>query len=103
MTSDIVQEFNDDMIQIYHRAKKECHYNATYFLRMVSNHGGIDTAKILLSSEGPQYGFEKLWECGRLDLTVEALVRQPKYSSLFTVPEIQAAEKRLKDYGYELK
>ncbi|MDP2730629.1 MAG: hypothetical protein Q8O55_09095 [Dehalococcoidales bacterium] len=100
MTSDIIQEFNNDMNEIYRRAKKECRYNATYFLRMLSNNGGIDTAKILLSSGDPQYGFEKLWECGRLDLTVEALVIKPKYVSLFTEQEIKAAVKRLKEYGY---
>ncbi len=102
MTSEIIREFNNDMTEIYNRAKKECRYNATYFLRMLSNHGGLNTAKILLSSSGPQYGFEKLWGCGRLDLTVEALVRQPKYISLFTEQEIKTAEKRLRDYGYEL-
>ena len=102
MSQDINEDFNDNMMNIYISAKKECNYNATYFLRMLSNHAGVGTVKILLTSDVPQYGFEKLWECDRLDLTVEALVRQQKYRTLFTEQEIQTAEKRLRDYGFVL-
>ncbi len=68
---------------------------------MVVNHGGLEAAKILLSSDSPQYGFEKLWESRRLDLTMEALTLNPKYHSLFTDQELMIAEKRLRDYGYD--
>ncbi len=98
---DIVDEFHTEMINIYKKAKKECHYNAKIFLTMVVDYGGIGAAKKLLSSDAPQYGFEKLWEAGRLDLTMEALALRPKYRSLFTDQELKIAEKRLRDYGHD--
>ena len=97
---EIVDEFHEEMVNIYKKAKKECHYNAKIFLTMVVDYGGLETAKKLLASDAPQYGFEKLWESGRLDLTMEALVLRPQYHSLFTDQELKVAEKRLKDYGY---
>jgi hypothetical protein len=96
----ILEEFHEEMINIYKKAKKECNYNAKIFLTMVVDHGGLEAAKILLSSDAPQYGFEKLWEYGRLDLTMEALALRPQYRSLFSDQELKMAEKRLRDYGY---
>jgi hypothetical protein len=57
---------------VYLRAKTEAGYNATYFLRMLSDHGPIDTARRLITSTQPSEGFTQLWQRGRLDLTVEA-------------------------------
>lgn len=42
------EQFHKEMIDIYRRAKVECDYNATYFIRMVSDHAGLETAKRLL-------------------------------------------------------
>ena len=75
--------------------------NAKIFLSMVVDNGGYETAKTLLSAAAPQYGFEKLWEAGRLDLTMEALVLNPKYKPLFTQQELGIARKRLLDHGYK--
>ncbi len=97
---DLIDEFHGSMINIYKTAKKECHYDAKIFLTMVVDHGGLEAAKILLSSDSPQYGFEKLWESGRLDLTMEALALHHKYRPLFTNQELKVAEKRLRDHGY---
>ena len=97
---DIENKFHEEMINIYKKAKKECHYNAKIFLTMVTDHGGLGAAKILLSSDAPQYGFEKLWEFGRIDLTMEALVLTEQFRDLFTDQELKIAEKRLRDYGY---
>jgi hypothetical protein len=42
-----------------------------------------------------------LWERGRLDLTVEALVfDNAKFQSLFTAEEVEIARKRLVRYEY---
>ena len=48
------------MINIYKKAKKECHYNAKIFPTMVVDYGGLGAAKKLPFSNAPQYGFEKL-------------------------------------------
>src|SRR5207247_11299621 len=52
----------------------EAGYNATIFLRMVSDRGGLATAKYLINSPTPSVGYTHLYERGRLDLTVEAMV-----------------------------
>ena len=95
------QEFHNAMGDIYRRANAECEYNPTRFLQMVSEYGGVATAKRLLASDEPQFGFTELWECGRLDLTVEAHVLKPEFQELFTVEEIERARLRLREYGYE--
>jgi hypothetical protein len=48
--------FNRRMVQIYERAKSEAGYNATYFLRMLSEHGGLETACGLVGSSQPAEG-----------------------------------------------
>jgi hypothetical protein len=88
------------MFSIYRRALYECGYNATRFLQMLREHGGLQTAKILLHSPGFQYGFEKLWELGRLDLAVEALILKSPWNKFFTDKEKEIARKRLEDCGY---
>jgi polyferredoxin len=94
-------EFHEAMLELYKLAKTECNYNATRFLRMVSKHGGVKTAKILLATDKPSEGYVTLWECGRLDLTVEACVVKPEFVSLFTDEELKTAKERLKAYGYK--
>ena len=95
------RQFDNAMVQIYLRAKAECGYNATRFLQMLTEHGGLGTAKRLLASDEIQYGFTELWERGRLDLTVEAHVLKPKFQDLFSDEERQRARSRLKAHGYE--
>ena len=97
------EEFNNGMREVYERAKAECNYVATRYLRMVNEHGGLRTTRKLLSSDKTHDGLTRLWECGRLDLTVEALVTKEKYRTLFTEAEIKIAEKRLHGLGYTTK
>ena len=57
-------------------------------------------ALTLLASPTVSDGFAALWQCGRLDLTVEALVLRPPWSALFTEQELTTARKRLTELGY---
>ena len=86
------------MLDIYRSAVRECDYTPTYFLRMVSEHGGLEAARRLLATERPSYGFVRLWECGRLDLSVEAHVLKPEFAPLFTEAELDTARSRLAQY-----
>ena len=91
------------MFTIYQRAKSEANYNVTIFLNMLSTKGGLATAKYLINAERPSDGYTHLYERGRLDLTVEALVvENAKWHSLFTDAELTRARQRLRAYGYEL-
>ena len=95
------QHFAAAMKNIYIEAKRDLGYNATYFLQMLSTLGPIATARRLITSSTPSEGFTTLWERRRLDLTVEAHVIQPWFTSLFSEDEIAAARARLTEYGYE--
>lgn len=99
--SKLESEFNEAMFSIYRQAKEEAKYNATVFLGMLSDRGGLPTAKYLVNASKPSDGYTNLYERGRLDLTVEAMiVENPRWHSLFTSEELAKAHKRLKDYHY---
>jgi hypothetical protein len=95
------QEFTQAMFEIYRRAKDEAKYPANIFLQMVTDRGGLDTARYLINQPHPSDGYTQLYERGRIDLTVEAMiVENKKWYPLFTADEINKARRRLLEYGY---
>jgi hypothetical protein len=97
----LVAAFDQEMFRIYERAHLEAKYKATRFLHMLYEHRGLETAKILLHSANVSEGYTALWERGRLDLTVEAVIHDdPKWHTLFTEEELAICSKRLKEYRY---
>jgi hypothetical protein len=103
VSSDVLVErkFDRAMRGIYDRAKAEAGYTATYFLGMLADHGGLQTARRLLRAPAASDGFRALWERRRLDLTVEALVLRAEFADLFTDDEIEMARSRLADFGWQ--
>ncbi|GAA4188084.1 hypothetical protein GCM10022252_22730 [Streptosporangium oxazolinicum] len=99
-TSAADAEFNEAMRSVYDRARSEANYHATYFLSMLAEHGSLATARKLLHAPAVSDGFAALWERGRLDLTVEALVVQPRFADLFTPAEVEIAHHRLGQFGH---
>ncbi len=100
--ADVEAQFNEAMFDIYRRAKEEAKYTATIFLQMLTDNGGLRTAKTLINSAKPSDGYTALYLRGRLDLTVEAIVMDnPRWHTLFEPEELQRAQKRLNDYHYE--
>jgi hypothetical protein len=101
MVVNLEARFDDAMMEIYRRAKSEAKYPASSYFQMLIEHRGVATAKILLHSDAVSEGYTALWERGRLDLTVEALIYDhPEYHSLFTDEEHQIARCRLEAYKY---
>jgi hypothetical protein len=96
----VERAFTAAMSDIYRRAKDEAGYNATIFLRMLSERGALATAHALIHTENPSDGFTRLWERNRLDLTVEAHVLKPAFEALFTEDERQVCRARLAAYGF---
>ncbi len=101
MATDLEKQFHVAMIDIYKRAKSDVGYNATRFLRMVSEHGGLETAKILIRSNAVSEGYIALHDRQRLDLTVEAVMLDRQWWPLFSDAERRIAIKRLRDYEYK--
>jgi hypothetical protein len=95
-------QFDQAMFEVYRRAKDEAKYNATIFLQMLTDEGGVRTAKALINAAKPSDGYTALYMRGRLDLTVEAVITdEVRWHSLFTEEELQRARKRLRDYRYD--
>lgn len=78
------------MVAIYEVAKRELGYNASGFLQMVSEQGGLVPAGQLLWSGRPSEGFNG-GPITRLDLTVEAHVFRPEFAALFTEDDRERA------------
>ena len=96
----ITFQFENELKGKMLRAKKECRYNPTRFNQMLSQYGGVDTAKRLIASGiasgNPSDRYTTLYLCGRLDLTMEHSVCKPEYQSLFTSEEIDYCKQLLK-------
>ena len=100
--ADLETEFNEAMFDVYRRAKAEAKYNAAIFLQMMTDNGGLRTAKTLINSVKPSDGYTALYLRGYLHLTVEAVViENPRWHPLFEPEELEKAKKRLKAYGYK--
>ena len=95
------EQFHEEMLGIYDRAKRECQYNATRFLQMVSQEGGLQAAHTLLATSDVSDGFTTLWRKDRLDLSVEALILRSQWRSLFSEAELERARKRLAAVNYD--
>lgn len=92
-------QFHDAMIAGYEKTGKETGYWGRYFLRAVKKNGGLATAKRMLQKRlrhlADQKGFRALVEAGRPDLSLESIVLEPQFRSLFTEQELKEAERRL--------
>ncbi len=95
-------DFTAAMFNIYRRALKEERYPANYFREMLEDRFGYDTAIQLIHDTKPSSGYTALWDRGRLDLTVEALILSPAWreSTIFTNEDRRAAFDRLTQYHY---
>ena len=82
------------------QAKKDLGYNPTFFLGMLNAEGGFRTVSKLLAARKVSEGFTNLWEHGRLDLSVEAIVLESEWCRHFDELLLTVAEKRLRDSRY---
>ena len=99
MPESLEQQFHEQMVNVYRNALTEAHYKATKFLEMVTVRGGLAAAKTLLHTPYLPDGFAELWQRGRLDLTMEYMLVQPPWNSLFTDEELRVARQRLDDHS----
>lgn len=95
--NELTEAFKDG----YKVAGKEVGYWGRRFLQAVKRNGGLATAKRMLlpRNEGQRKGLDALLEANRPELTVEAIVLQPRFHDLFTPAELAAAKERLGEYG----
>ncbi len=79
-------------------------YNPTNFRVMVANDDGYNTVVNLLrtGSHTTHYGFRKLLEGQRLDLSMEAEILKEPWRTLFTPEQLSIATIRLQLHGYNV-
>lgn len=100
MTRNLENEFHEEMIRVYDRARKECRYTATRFMQMVTDRGGLSAAKSLIASPHISEGLTRLWQERRLDISMEATLLREPWCQLFSPEELAVARKRLDDLGF---
>jgi hypothetical protein len=92
---EVATSFEREMASICRRAEREIGYRPSYLLRMLNERGAVGSAQQLLQPGPLAHGFTSLWERRRLDLTVESLVLEPRFSCLFSEQELEVARNRL--------
>jgi hypothetical protein len=75
-------------------------YNLSRFTQLLNDIEPIQTAIKLVRDPKFHEGFTKLWELGRLDLTVEAIILRNPFNQLFSPEVLHTARERLGQLGY---
>lgn len=84
-------------------AVSECRrigYSPNRFVGMLNLRGSFEVARSLLGARDVSEGFTTLWEKGRLDLSVEAIVLKPQWREHFSTEEVETARRRLSEVNY---
>jgi len=68
----------------------------------LDEYGAVAMTHRHLKSKFATAGFTRLWEMGRLELSIEAIVLQPEFQSLYSDEELAVARERLANKGYEI-
>lgn len=92
--------FTKRALQIYEDANTQIRYPANRFRQKVLRVGGLAAAKDWLKGSKMTEGFKRLIEHDRLDLSLEAVVLETKWSKYFTGEELATARERLTRFGY---
>ena len=84
-------------------AQRRFGYRPHAFLSMLGSYGALDTAsRLLRPGQEPQSGLFRLWECGALHLSLEAIVLRPEYAPLFEPADLDEATRRLERLNFTL-
>lgn len=96
MTSQLEEQFHQEMLSIHPKSGRATGYWPNRFLQKVKNRGGLLAAKDWLKLEkGLSPGLQRLAKEGRTDLSMEALVLKEPWRQLFSTEELKEAKRRL--------
>ena len=96
----IEAEFEEAMRASCHESRT-LGYKPIAFEVMLGDVGAVATPHELLATFKYQDGFRRLWELGRLDLSLECHVLKPRFRGLFAPEELDEARKRLRQLNYD--
>ena len=96
---EVENAFKSRLMETIRASVRECRYTPHAFMDMIAKHGAIEAARMLMHTRAISDGFVRLWEKGRLDLTVERIiVHEREWAVLFTAQERRIAEQRLNEW-----
>ena len=93
-TANLEEMFDSEMLRLYEK-QRQVMRDPIRFSGMLMDRGGLATAIQMLDRPTPGEGFIELWEVGRLDLSVEALVLKEPWCCLFADEQLAVARSRL--------
>ncbi|WP_157047853.1 HNH endonuclease [Cellulosilyticum ruminicola] len=99
-TDQLKKAFHQEMINLCKRRNQELKYKSTRLLDFINKYGGYEAAVKYITTESNVQDFTILWENERLDLSVEALITKPQYTSLFLEDIVTYCDQKLKQYSY---
>lgn len=70
-------------------------YPPTRIEQMLNEHGAVETARRLIGRNDIQIGMWEMVSRGHTELTVESIMLEPQFASLFTEAELTQARRRL--------
>ena len=97
------RKYTDFLLELCDRTYKETGgvYNPTRLRSLVAAHGGAWATYRILMKKEPNLGLGKLWELGRLDLSLEAqLLQHEEFHPLFAPSVPKACKRVLEDHNY---
>ena len=99
--NNLKNKFNLEVLQSIEESKK-IGYVPTRFIQMLQQSGNNahEVVQQLVLKETTT-GLEKLWEKGRLDLSMEAIMIKSEYTELFSEEVLNICRKKLRKYGYK--
>jgi len=83
------------------KAKNGKGYWSNYQLRSVRKHGGLEAVKRYLDRPEAQEGFDRVSDLNLVEFSIEALVLEQPWASLFTPRELEIARRRLASVGHQ--
>jgi 5-methylcytosine-specific restriction protein A len=96
----IEQQLYKALILAYEEAKNKYKYNPVRFLQMLNEKGAVRTTTELVQHPDISGGLTRLWEEGRLDLSIEAIIQQKPWRALFSDTVLQTARDKLASLGH---
>lgn len=101
MSQQLEKELWDALLEASKEARDMLHYYPSHFLDMLQEKGAVRTSEELMSRPRITSGLTKLYELKRLDLSIEAIVLEHSYKTLFQEETLNIARKSMRDLHYE--
>lgn len=99
-TQELKKSFHQDIVDLYKKIIKIVKYKPTRLMDFINKYGGYEAAVKYISTESNVQDFAVLWECERLDLSVETLITSEKYRDIFNEDVVAHCDRKLKEYSY---